>query len=298
LPEGAGPENWQIPFALVPAPDGFVTPAVEVGATFVATGPKFDVAPTPTLKTELTPFQYDPSFPNTPTPVPNGSGLYLEQVIELPDSYILVGNFADTGDLPGYVLSTGSVYDYLPRIEDANGNPVTFKPRDDIKPVVAWGSVYYWAYEISNSVEGPLTITLDEINISVTNTVQFNFDTGLHPQIGQVWQLNQPIQLSKYDYIVESAEMIEDGYLFRFHSGTDVPEGTSFLLHIVGSSQERGPAAGEEDRRPKDIVKYSQNITYLVPPPTGQLTVELSLFEEVPLQGPWTLKWTPSNTNP
>jgi hypothetical protein len=92
--------------------------------------------------------------------------------------------------------------------------------------------------------------------------------------------------------------MIEDGYLFRFHSGTDVPEGTSFLLDIVGSSQERGPAAGEEDRRPKDIVKYSQNITYLVPSPTGQLTVELSLFEEVPLQGPWTLTWTPSNTNP
>jgi hypothetical protein len=171
LPEGTGPEDWQIPLDFVPAPDGFVTPAVEVGATFVATGPRFNVAPTSTLEAGLIPLQYDPSFPNTPTPVPNGSGLYLEQVIELPDAYILVGNFADVGDLPGPVLSTGSVYDYLPRIEDANGNPVTFKPRDDIKPVVAWGSVYYWAYEIPNSVEVPLTITLDEINISVTNTV-------------------------------------------------------------------------------------------------------------------------------
>ena len=72
-----------------------------------------------------------------------------------------------------------------------------------------------------------------------------------------------------------------------------MPEGTSFILDIVASSAERGTTAGEEDRRPKDRVKYSQNITYLVPPPTGKLTVELTLFETVPLHGPWTLTWTP-----
>ena len=95
--------------------------------------------------------------------------------------------------------------------------------------------------------------------------------------------------------MVDSVERIEVGYIFRFHSGIDVPEGTSFILDIVGNSQERGPTAGEEDRRPKDIVKYSQNITYLVPPPTGQLTVELTLFESIPLPGPWTLMWTPAS---
>ena len=124
-------------------------------------------ASTPTVETVLTPFEVDPSFPDTPTPAPNGSGLYLEQVIELPDSYILVGNFADTGDLPGYVLVTDSAYDYLPHIEDADGNRVEFKVRDDIKPAVNWGNTYYWAYEIPRPVSGPLKITLDEIDISV-----------------------------------------------------------------------------------------------------------------------------------
>lgn len=293
LPEGTGPENWQIPLTLVPAPEDFVTPAVEIGATFVASSPKFVTTPTPTLETVLTPFEVDPSFPDTPTPVPNGSGLYLERVIELPDSYILVGNFADTGDLPGYVLVTDSAYDYLPRIEDADGNPVEFKVRDDIKPVVNWGNTYYWAYEIPRPVSGPLKITLDEIDISTSDTVRFDFDAGSNPEIGQEWQLNLPIHLRSYDYVIDSAEMIQNGYLFKFHSGTDVPTGTSFTLDIVGSSQERGSASGMEDRRPKTEVKYSQSITYLVPPPTGQLTVELTLFESIPLQGPWTLTWIP-----
>lgn len=295
LPEGTGPENWQIPLVLIPAPEGFATPAVEVDATFVATGPKFDVVPTPTLETELTPFQSDPSLPNSPTPVPNGSGLYLEQVIELPDSYILVGNFTDTGDLPGAFLATSSAYDYVPRIEDADGDPVAFTIRDDIKPVITWGSVHYWAYEIAKPVDGPITITLDEITINTSSTVRFDFDTGPNPQPGQTWQLDLPMHLGRYDYVIDSVEMIEDGYVFRFHSGVDVPEGTSFILDLVGSSQERGPSAAEEDHRPKDRVKYSQSINYLVPPPTGQLTVELTLFESIPLQGPWTLTWTPSS---
>ena len=298
LEEGTGPEDWQIPFELIPAPEGFATPGVELDATFISSAPKFDVAPTSTPKPVLTPFQYDQNFPGTPTPVPNGSGLYLEQVIELPDSYILVGNFTDAGDMPGYMMVTGSVYDYLPRIEDVNGDPIIFKPRDDIKPLVNWGLVYNWAYEVPKSTKMPLTIMLDEINVSVTSKVRFDFNAGSKPQVGQVWQLNLPIQLGKYEFIVDTAERIEDGYLFRLHSGMDVPQGTSFILDIVGSSQERGPTAGEEDRRPNDIVKYSQNITYLVPPPTGQLTVELMFFETVPLQGPWTLTWMPPNSRP
>jgi hypothetical protein len=293
LPEGTGPENWQLPFVLIPAPEGFATPAIEVGATFVAGGPTFDVPPTPTLEPELTPFQYDPSFPNTPTPVPNGSGLYLERVIELPNSYILVGNFADAGDLPGYVLVTDSAYDYLPRIEDAEGNPVEFKVRNDIKPVVNWGNTYYWAYEIEKPVKGSLKITLDEIDINTSDTIRFDFDTGPHPQPGQTWQLDLPIHLRKYDYVVDSVEMIDHGYRFNFHSSKDVPAGTSFMLDIPGSSLERGPSSAVEDHRGKTMVKYSEEIIYLISPPTGQLTVELTLFETIPLQGPWTLTWMP-----
>ena len=293
LPEGTGPENWELPLVLVAAPEGFATPAVEVGATFVAMGPSFDVQPTPTLETEGTVPEYDPALSNTPTPVPNGSGLYLDRVIELPDSYILVGNFTDARDLPGLFLATSSAYDYVPRIEDQNGSSVEFTIRDDIKPTVNWGGVQYWAYEIAKPVNGPITIALDEITILTSDIFRFDFEAGPDPQPGQTWHLDLPMRLGRYDYVMDSVEMIKDGYVFRFHSGTDVPEGTSFMLDIPASSRELGPTAGEEDRRPKDIVKYSQNITYLDPPPTGKLTVELTLFENIPLPGPWKLTWTP-----
>lgn len=291
LPEGTGPENWQIPLKLSPAPKDYATPAIEIGVTFAASNPKFTTPPTPTF--EMTPAPYDPSFPATPTLVPNGSGLYLDRVIELPDSYILVGNFTDAGDLPGALEVSDDPHDNLPHLQDGQGNPIDFKVREDIQPENMRGGVHYWAYEIPKSVQGPLTITLDQVNIQVSNTTRFNFDAGTDPQVGQKWELNLPIHLGRYDYVIDSAEMIKDGYLFRFHSSPNVPEGTSFILDIPGSSQERGPTSSEEDRRSKTVVKYSENITYLVPPPTGQLTVELTLFETIPLRGPWTLKWTP-----
>ena len=40
LTEGTGPENWQIPLELSPAPKDYATPGVEIGVTFVATNPK------------------------------------------------------------------------------------------------------------------------------------------------------------------------------------------------------------------------------------------------------------------
>jgi hypothetical protein len=69
----------------------------------------------------------------------------------------------------------------------------------------------------------------------------------------------------------------------------DVPEGQSLLFNILGASPEKNAgtliAGGAR-------VDYSENITFL-DLPTGPLTVEVSLDESVPLQGPWTLTWTP-----
>jgi hypothetical protein len=294
LPDGTGPENWQFVLNLLPASEGYATPAIEISATFVSSNPKFATTPTPTFLVASTPEPVDPSYPATPTHVPNGSGLYLDKVIELPASYILVGNFTDAGDLPGYFLWMPD----LPHIEDINGKPVAFKVRDDIQPDVNWGGVSYWAYEIAKPVKRPLKITVDQIDIDQDSTVQFKFDTGADPHPGQEWNLSLPIHLSRYDYVVDSVTMIPDGYLFKFHSGTDVPEGTSFILDIPGSSLERGSGSSTEDRGSKTVVKYSESISYLVPPPTGKLIVELTLSETVSLQGPWTLMWAPQKVTP
>ena len=291
LPEGLGPENWRIPLDLVQAPENYATPAVELGATFVASGPKFSPEPTATLETTPNP---QPTVSTPSASMPHGSGLYLDQVIELPNSYILVGNFTDMGDLPGGMEINNDPDFDLPYMKDGNGDPVSFKVREDIQPATTWSDQYWvrpWAYEIPKSVQGPLTITLNQIHIGVTSTVQFQFDAGSAPQIGQKWELNLPIYLGAYKYVMDSVEVVEDGYLFKYHSGADAPEGTSLLFDVLGTSPEKdaGTLIAHGSR-----VEYSNHITFSSIP-TGPLTVELSLYESVPLQGPWTLTWTLPN---
>jgi hypothetical protein len=285
LPEGSGPEDWRIPLDLVAAPENYATPAVELGATFVASGPQFTQEPTVTLEAVSTPW---PASPMPSVSLPHGSGLYLDKLIELPQSYILVGNFTDAGDLPGGMEVSADPYIDLPHMVDGLGNPVSFKVRDDIQPASPWGDRYWirpWAYEIPKSVHGPVTITLDEINIGVTNVSRFQFDAGSNPQIGQKWELNLPIHLGNYDYVMDSVEMVKDGYLFKYHSARDVPEGQSLGLSIPGVQPEKDASTGRAH-------EYSENITFSSLP-TGPLTVELELYESVPLQGPWILTWTP-----
>jgi hypothetical protein len=290
-------EEWKIPLALVPAPAGYVTPAAEIEATSVSSGPKFATTPTPIFEMSV-PGEPDPSFPATPTPVPNGSGLYLDKAIELADSYILVGNFTDAGDLPGVLeTSTSIVYFYRPFIEDVNGKLVRFQPRTDIRPSINWSRVNYWAYEIPKSVQGPVKITIDRVNIDKNSLARFQFDTGPTPRPHQEWSLDLPLQLGEYEFVIDSVKMLEDGYSFTFHSGPDVPEGVSFSFDIIDSSSNRGDASAQVIRS-GNKVKYIENVAYLAPLPTGQLTVELMLFQTVPLHGPWVLVWTPPNQNP
>jgi hypothetical protein len=291
LPEGIGPENWQIPLALSPAPKNYATPGVEIGATFVASNPMFIVTPSLTFDEVSTPESVDLSLPPTPTALPNGSGLYLEKVVELPDSYILIGNFADAGDLPGGLEINDDPNADLPYIEDASGNPVAFKVRDDLQPEAGSGGRWarYWAFEIAKPVHGPLTITQDQINIGVSSTAQLDFDAGSNPQTGQKWQLNLPVHLGAYEYVMDSVEVVQGGYLFKYHSGVHVPQGLSLWFNIPGTSPEQNASTVNAQGTK---VEYSETMTFSSLP-TGPLTVELTLFESVPLKGPWKLTWMP-----
>lgn len=289
LAEGTGPENWRIPLALSPAPQDYATPAVEIGATFVASNPTFVILPTPTTDIRIFTSEPPDSLPATPTPVPNGSGLYLDMVIELPDSYILAGNFTDAGDLPGALVVNLDPYADLPHMEDGSGKPVDFKVREDIQPENMFSGVRYWAFEIVKPVQGPLTITLDQVNIAVSETTQIKFDAGPNPQVGQKWEINLPVHLRNYEYMIDSVEAIEDGYLFKYHSSVDVPQGLLFL-NIAGTSPE---GINSSVALQETTVEYSESFTYPAPLPTGPLTLELTLTESVPLPGPWTLTWTP-----
>jgi hypothetical protein len=177
-------------------------------------------------------------------------------------------------------------------MEDELDNPVPFKVREDIQPAATWADRYWlrsWAYEVSKPAQGPLTITLDQINIALSEKTQFSFDAGPAPQAGQTWELNLPIHLRGYEYVIDSVEVIENGYLFKYHAGNDVPQ-DSLSLSIAGYSPEQDNSRAVQK---ETVTEYSKDLIYSTPFPTGQLTVELTVTETVPLPGPWTLTWTP-----
>jgi hypothetical protein len=107
--------------------------------------------------------------------------------------------------------------------------------------------------------------------------------------MGQKWELNLPVRLGKYEYVMDSVEVIENGYLFRYHSGTDTPKGTALHFNLIGHTPKQDSS---EVRDGETIVTYSEKLTYS-PLPTGHLTVVLTSDEMFPLQGPWTLTWSP-----
>lgn len=287
---GTGPENWEISISLSTAPANFVTPAAVIGPTQVTSAPQLGATPSRQAGSATSDL--------TPVPTPKASGLYLDKVIDLPNSYILVGNFVEAGDLPGLmVIMDTSAYTYRPDIVDGNGNPVSFNVRNDVQSDAQWSGGYSWAYEIQKPVQWPLTLTVSNVNVMRQSPGSFQFDTGPNPQPVQEWQLNLPVQLAEYHYVIDSVQLIRQGYVIHFHSGPEVPEGTSYLVDIMGSSLVGNRTASEETRL-KDKVLYTENFLYSVPPPTGVLTVQLTLIDTIPAHGPWTLTWSPPTLKP
>ena len=281
-----------IQLILIPAPSNFVTPAVEIEATSMSSGPRFLTTPTPAPDKTSISVPYDPSAPATPTTVPHGSGLYLDRVIELDNAYILVGNFTDAGDLPG-ALSTGSLevdqFEHPIQITDAAGQPVIYKARFDIRPAVEWGGVWNWAYEISKPVSDPLTLTIASVPVQQEDSNQFLLDVGQDPQLGQKWVLNRTISIGGYDFVFEDVARAENGYTIHYRSAAPIPEDVNVDLYLT----EADPTKSTLNETPHlDEVIYSETLNFDDTPPVGNLTFLLRLNKIVQLPGPWTLTWS------
>ena len=268
LPDGSPSKQVRLSLHLIPAPAGYATPAAEVVVTADGTE--------------------------------NETGLHLEKVLELEDSYILIGKFTDGGDLSGPLyMSTSSDSEYLPHMEDAHGNPVAFKVREDARPDPDWDVAYYWAYEIPKPVATPLKITVDRVNIRKDSTAQFLFDTGEHPQTNQEWKFNQPVKVGAYTFVLDTVTFIGNGYVLNL-SYDNLPITVSFSVSLIDTPsnpfQFDGPNGAEKQVGNKTL--NTLTFTSKNPPPTGKLIVEWQLDEAVPQAGPWSLTWIPSKTNP
>ncbi len=254
---GRLPENWEVPLRFESAPsDMIVLPVVEV-----------------------TPSTSDASR----------SAMTLEQVIETNDGYIVTGKFQSTA-LPLNAKALG-ISDWI-TITDANGQVVEARPPTSLDLASNVYGEFYWAYEIQGKQHAfPLTFTLDGVSADIPDaTVEFEFDLGADPKVGQVWNLNKELEIAGYAIEVVSIERLEKGYSFIFQADPDVIGVNVEIDHEPFSSA----SAGNDGYGMGNlfyIVEYAGDV------PSGKVTIQLNWLQaEIP--GPWQVEWSPESISP
>jgi len=257
---GAAPEDWELALSFVPAPP--------------------DVTVVPVL--ELT-----PSPESNPEPgEPAEAGLFLEQVIELEDRYILIGSFRQGSSIPG-----GSVWGVLPwldfEITTGDGQSWIFWPAEDVDLPEALPGIVPWAYEVLKGfTTPPLTLRVGAIDAEFPADVTFQFDAGPAPEDGQEWALNQDFEVAGHTVTLVSAVLHRDarqnGYEFFFRSA---PEVGAISIQDDGHMPVGGYGGGTSG-------EFSVGLVYDGPVPTGLLTYRITALT-ARIAGPWTLPWSP-----
>jgi len=258
------PENWELPLRFVAAPpDMTALPVIEYAPTPAATGGA------------------------------DSNQITLTKVIDVGDSYILMGKFA---------LQTNSAGYFTPGMRtllDGNGNFLPWKmPQDSVFPPSNPNEQITsedWAVQVDKGFAPPLTIKLTRSK-SYPNAddapLVYEFDAGANPQIGDEWQVNQTFDAGGHPFTLQSIQAATNtdmpgayGYQFNF-APLDIDITNLYLsindLQFMGYTQN-----GNTDGFGY-FVGYSEL-------PKGKLKVSFSLEIRDPQE--WTLQWTPDDAS-
>lgn len=253
---GAAPEDWQLTlhFEVAPA-DLAIAPVLEITPETASPMPD----PEEDVRTE------------------NEMGLYLERVIELPEDFILVGEFRRGDQLPNAIVHGISEW---PEIADAQGQLLPFEIPSDLDLASTEMGNFPWAYQVPKGFASPLTITFQAVDVEHMVDTAFRFDAGTNPSPGQTWSLDQRMEIAGFEIRLVKAVRQERGYEFTFEAGPAV----NFVSVIDPNHQ---PVSGSGGGQPG---QFTAAIEYAPPIPSGVLEYRIrGLITRH--EGPWTLTW-------
>jgi hypothetical protein len=262
---GTVPENWALPLRFVPAPaDLTVMPVIEL-------------SPSPEVTAET------PAMPDDSQPAP----VTFDQVIETSDGYILLGRLMPRVATGEWAQVTG-----MPQMRDASEAKVAYTIPGDIQPPEAndgsGGYGFVLQFEAAN-LTYPLSLSFPGVVVGPADPAaraQFEFDAGSDPQPGQVWTLNQRIELVGHTLtLVSISTDSRNGYAFKFESG---PELYSVSVDIEGHTASGGGGGGGVTGG-----TFYTSLGY-AELPTGKLMVNVSNLVLVKDRVTWDGLWSPS----
>ncbi|HSL46969.1 MAG TPA: hypothetical protein VK897_26265 [Anaerolineales bacterium] len=280
---GKAPENWELSFRLIPAPpDMTAFPVIEIS--------------TPVQATAIT-------LPQTeaPTQLPTGKvstegiSLSLDRAVQMDDGYLIYAtlHWENTG------FSSLDLFDpTMLHLLDANGREITYsfdyEANNSLTP--ERGQTAFAIRTAPIRVAGPVTLVVDSaaVTVAVPTDASFTFDPGPDPQPGQVWELNQDLDVG-YGYTLQVLRATypkpplenlpqQAGFSFEMQSETGVTNAMLF--------DHDHPLAGGGGGGGSFTGIFSAGFSYAGTMPKGPITVSVESIS-VELQGPWEAAWTP-----
>jgi hypothetical protein len=270
LPPGAGPEDWEIPLKLKPAPDGTGYPVIEVP--------------------ETAPAQPGPVGSESEGVAGYGISVAMEKYVELPDGYLLEGSLRWTDP----DISEFGVTPLRTHLLDSNGNEV---PREDTVSdmmLVSDSKRYPLAYKLTGKdFAWPLTLVVDSVEVRFPFNAEFRYDLDPNMDKEQIVDLNIDIPIDNNVIHVNSVRIFKnfDGTVgLEFALRADNPQ----LIGVTLIDKEfmSGGGGGGVPRIPdRDVI--TSTIYYengLPSSPVSVMVKDIALLVE----GPWQVTWEPA----
>lgn len=266
LPPGAGPEDWEIPLKLKPAPEDTGYPVIEVPET----------------------------VPNQPSPVggefeQDGISLAIEKYAELPDGYLLEGILRWTAPgIPEYGVTPLATY-----LLDKNGNEVLWE--DTVSEMIPASDFkrYPLAYKLTGKdFVWPLTLLIDTIEIRLPANAEFQFELDPKVDTEHILDLNIDIPIDSNIIHVDSVkifESVDNTVSLQFSLRSDNPQLIGITL--IDEKNMSGGGGGGVPRIPDGDV-FTSTIYYENGLPSSPVTV---IVKDIALlvEGPWHVTWEP-----
>jgi len=281
---GALPKNWEFPLRFAPAPaDMTALPVIEY----------------------------------TPSPEPSGgtaetNPIAITNVIDLEDSYILIGEFAPP-------IPTGFGTSIIPQLNlmsltDGNGQDVNWEyPQDIDQPELSSDKPFVetWSLQVAKGFTPPLNIKYSSrysYPVSPGAPFEFEFDAGENPQPGDKWQIDKTFNVDGIVFTLTTIEAVigppcnpASAFIFTFTSPDAIIDAASTdtaLSNVTADSIDGyvpvplgcpGPGGGGADAGET----WASSLGF-AEMPKGKLKVKLSV--EL-YSGPreWILHWQPED---
>jgi len=266
LPEGQGPQDWEIGLDFAPAPPGLVV------------YPVLESTPAQTLST-----------PAAGAPANQAFQLSIQGIAASNEGYYLqtVLTWTEEPDL----LEIQIFPDAL-QVFDPAGQPIPAWLTDQIQ-VFAPASAQLIALDVQTGpieTAGTAILVLDYAAARLAASGSFSFDVGENPTPGQTWVIDQQLDISGYKLKVVSAEYIQAApgepamLMVYLQSDSDIISITA--LDSQHPILDAGGSPGSEN------VPFRVGWHYKDAFPQGLIQVDITSIS-VRRSGPWKVEWTP-----